>query len=98
MSENAFLKQALPQPMKAMIGEWHSYHLESNSRGEAVMVTDGYSADYFKVNPEQRIMTREDGTWGPDPKSTLILTLPTKAEELGWHLTGVCSSFCPFCI
>ena len=60
-------------PMVATIGEWHSYHLESDSTGLEIMVTDDFSPGWFLENPTHKILTREDGSWGPDPRSGLKL-------------------------
>jgi hypothetical protein len=36
-------------------------------------VTDGFSEGWFLENPTHKILTREDGSWGPDPRSGLKL-------------------------
>lgn len=71
MNENESLSKILPVSGKLTIGEWHSYHMESDSQGYVILVTDGFSKGWFIENPTHKIMTREDGTWGHDPKSTL---------------------------
>ncbi len=75
--------------MKATIGEWHSYHLESNSKGEAILVTDGFSEGWFKENPTHKIMTREDGTWGHDLNTRMGRALAKFDEEQRAEEAGV---------
>ena len=69
--------------MIATIGEWHSYHLEANSKGEAIAVTDGFSEGWFTENPTHKIMTREDGTWGHDLRTKFGRMLQKFDEEQG---------------
>jgi hypothetical protein len=64
----------------ATIGSWHSHHLETNSKGEAILVTDGFSKDW-----DGPIYTREDGTWGHDLTTSIGRALAKFEKEQRQH-------------
>lgn len=76
----------------ATIGEWHSSHIESNSKGEAISVTDGFSENWFKENPTHKIMTREDGTWGHDLRTWVGRAMAKFDKELSETSTDTSTS------